>query len=77
MLYLDLPSYPETTGLALLGLEGRKEQEFAGALDLAERFRAETKSSLGKAWLQIALRCHGRNVAAPEESCDPAGRRAT
>ncbi len=25
-----------------------------------ERFRAETKSSLGKAWLQIALRCHGQ-----------------
>ena len=68
MLYLDLPSYPETTGLALLGLDGRKEREFTGALDLAERFRGDTKSSLGKAWLQIALRCHGRNVVAPEEA---------
>jgi Prenyltransferase and squalene oxidase repeat len=68
MLYLDLPSYPETTGLALLGLDGRKEREFAGALDLAERFRGDTKSSLGKAWLQIALRCHGRNVVAPEDA---------
>jgi len=65
MLYVDLPSFPETTGLALLGLDGRSEREFAGALDLAQRFRAETKSSLGRAWLQIALRCHGRDVAAP------------
>jgi Prenyltransferase and squalene oxidase repeat len=65
MLYVDLPSFPETTGLALLGLVGRKEREFLGSLDLAQRFRAETKSSLGKAWLQIALRCHGRNVAGP------------
>jgi len=65
---LDLPSYPETTGLALLGLKGRSEQELAGALEVARRFRAETKSSLAKAWLQIALRCHGRQVDAPAES---------
>jgi hypothetical protein len=64
----DLPSYPETTGLALLGLCGRNEQELAGALDVAERFRVETKSSLAKAWLQIALRCHHREVEAPAES---------
>ena len=66
MLYFDLPSYPETTALALLGLDGRSDHEYAGALDLAVRFRAETKSSLGKAWLQIALRCQGRNIAAPD-----------
>ena len=65
---LDLPSYPETTGLALLGLEGRKERELASALEVARRFRAETKSSLAKAWLAIALRCHGKPVDAPEES---------
>lgn len=68
MLYFDLPSYPETTALALLGLDGRSERDFPGALDVAERFRAETKSSLGKAWLQIALRCHGRDVAPPDET---------
>jgi len=67
MLYVDLPSFPETTGLGLLGLVGRQEREFPGALDLAQRFRAETKSSLGKAWLQIALRCHGKDAAAPAE----------
>jgi hypothetical protein len=64
----DLPSYPETTGLALLGLQGRSEQELAGALDVARRFRAETKSSLAKAWLQIALRCHGRELETPVDN---------
>ena len=68
MLYVDLPSYPETTALALLGLEGRSEREYAGALDVARRFHAQTQSSLGKAWLQIALRCHGKDVAAPAET---------
>ncbi len=67
MLYVDLPSFPETTGLGLLGLIGRQQSEFPGALDLAQHFRAETKSSLGKAWLQIALRCHGKDAAAPAE----------
>jgi Prenyltransferase and squalene oxidase repeat len=64
----DLPSYPETTGLALLGLLGRNEQELAGALDVARRFRAETKSSLAKAWLQLALRCHSQPLEAPAEN---------
>ena len=64
---LDLPSYPETTGLALLGLQGRSEHELAGPLDVARRFRGETKSSLAKAWLAITLRCHGREVEAPAE----------
>ena len=68
MLYVDLPSYPETTALALLGLLGRSEREYTGALDVAERFHAATQSSLGRAWLQIALRCHGRSVAAPAEN---------
>jgi hypothetical protein len=63
----DLPSYPETTGLALLGLEGRSEQELSGALEVARRFRVETKSSLAKAWLQIALRCHGQPLETPAE----------
>lgn len=63
----DLPSYPETTGLALVGLLGRNEQELAGALEVARRFRVETKSSLAKAWLQIALRCHSQPLEAPAE----------
>jgi hypothetical protein len=65
VLNFDLPSYPETTGLALMGLQGRSESELSSPLDVAQRFRDETKSSLAKAWLTIALRCHGRNLSAP------------
>jgi hypothetical protein len=65
VLNFDLPSYPETTGLALLGLQGRSAAELDGPLDVARRFREETKSSLAKAWLTIALRCHGQNLNAP------------
>ena len=59
VLNYDLPSYPETTALALMGLQGRTAAELAGPLELAARFRAETRSSLARAWLVIALRCHG------------------
>jgi hypothetical protein len=68
MLYVDLPSFPETTGLALLGLDGVANPAIGPALDVARQFRRETKSSLGRAWLQIALRCHGREVAMPAET---------
>lgn len=59
VLNYDLPSYPETTALALLGLQGRNRAELDQALALAARYRAETRSSLARAWLVIALRCHG------------------
>jgi hypothetical protein len=68
MLYVDLPSFPETTALALLGLDGVADPAIGPALDVAQQFRRETKSSLGRAWLQIALRCHGREVATPAEA---------
>src|SRR5216684_5222912 len=65
VLSFDLPSYPETTALALIGLQGRNSKELAVPLQTARRFRQETKSSLAKAWLAIALRCHGDNADAP------------
>lgn len=67
-LNVQLPSYPETTALALMGLLGRSDPEVRRALDLGQKFHTETKSSLGRAWLQIALRCHGIQLAAPSES---------
>lgn len=48
MLYVDLPSYPETTALALLGLDGVKDPEVNQGLEVAKRFHAQTKSSLEK-----------------------------
>lgn len=67
-LNFDLPSYPESTGIALLGLLGCERKEIPAALDLAARFHQETKSSLAKAWLEIALRCHGRNLPGPVDA---------
>lgn len=64
---LDLPSYPETTGLALIGLQGWRGQPLDSPLDVAHRYRSQTKASLAKAWLAIALQCYGRPVDAPAE----------
>ena len=67
----DLPSYPETTGLALLGLQGHANLN--GSLDLAAKLAEERVSPLARAWLAIALRVHGTKHAAkaPDE---PAGK---
>jgi hypothetical protein len=67
VLNFDLPSYPETTALALLGLQGRSSAELGGPLELARRLRTETKSSLAKVWLTIALRILGNRIEAPPE----------
>jgi hypothetical protein len=52
----DLPSYPETTALALIGLASRKD--LAAPLALAARYAKDTRSPLAKAWLRVALRSH-------------------
>ena len=67
-----LPSYPETTALALLGLQGRPISELRSSLDAAERWSRETPSPLAKAWLSICLRNWGLPVepAFPEPSTD-------
>lgn len=56
----DLRSYPETTAIALVGLQGRGD--LGRSFDLAEQMLGETKSPLAKAWLTIALRVHGMRV---------------
>ena len=57
-LSMPVPSYPESTGLALLALQGRA-REAGSALTLARRYYQETKSPLARAWLAIALRAWG------------------
>ncbi|HEX5431241.1 MAG TPA: hypothetical protein VFW83_04695, partial [Bryobacteraceae bacterium] len=64
---VDLPSYPETTGLALFGLQGRTD--VGPVIDSASRLLRETASPLARAWLTIALRLHG---AAPDFPVAPA-----
>jgi len=59
---VDLPSYPETTALALLGLEGHPD--LGQSLDLAGKMARGTASPMAGAWLRIALRLHGADAPA-------------
>jgi hypothetical protein len=59
-LQVDLVAFPETTALALIGLQGRPN--LGKSLDLARKMAAETPSPLARAWLTIALRLHGADV---------------
>ena len=65
VLNYDLPSYPETTALALLGLQGRSAMELESPLAVARKLWGETRSSLAKAWLTIALRTFDRPLPEP------------
>lgn len=64
---VDLPSYPETTALALVGLQQQKGLE--PSFDLAWKMMRHTPSPLARAWLTIAARLHG--MTAPELTGDP------
>lgn len=66
---VDLPSYPETTALGLLGLQGRGD--VAKSIEVAGRMLRETPSPLAKAWLTIALRLHGVDVPALSNEWTP------
>ena len=56
----DLIAYPETTAIALLGLQGHKDLD--KSLDLAARMARDTISPLARAWLTIALKIYGADV---------------
>jgi hypothetical protein len=60
---IELPSYPETTALALLGLAGNRALDLSGPLAVARSYWESTRSPLAKAWLAVSLRSHA--VAAP------------
>jgi hypothetical protein len=66
----DLPSYPETTALALLGLQGHAD--LSQSLDRASQMARDQgqengaiRSPLACAWLRLALRLHGVKVDLP------------
>jgi hypothetical protein len=62
------PSYPETTGLALLALANTASPALDQALLLAETFLSKPASPEGSAWLLMGLAAHGRNA---QESQSP------
>jgi hypothetical protein len=56
----DLPAYPETTGMALLAMQGVRSGKIDRALGMAERFLAECRSADAMSWLRLGLLAHGR-----------------
>jgi hypothetical protein len=67
-----LPSYPETTGLALLALAGCSDTSVRAVIPKAIQMHAQARSPMARAWLKLALRLW--NVPL-EESEEPAVRR--
>ncbi len=65
---VDLPSYPETTALALIGLQASGEAQRDADLARARELLNGTRSRLARGWLAIALQVHGQPVAAPEDA---------
>ena len=62
------PSYPETTGAALIGLQGESQVDLARSLDLAESLLPRAGSVEGMSWLQVALAAHGRRALPMSEA---------
>ncbi len=64
----DMAPYPETTGMALLGLRGVHAPQMERALAAARAFLA-ARSADAQNWLQLGLRVHGalpQNYQPPE-----------
>ena len=64
----DSDSYPETTGVALLGLHGASAPELSAAIAAAERHLSTCRSVEGVSWLRLGLLAQSRPlpVATPD-----------
>jgi hypothetical protein len=65
-----LPSYPETTGLALIGLAG-SGADLRISLERARKDYVEAKGAYGRALLALALRLHGEEIEYAPGSKEP------
>jgi len=65
VLGVDAPSYPETTGQALLALHQAHSPKLEKALAAAQDEMRSCQSSEGLSWLQLGLQAHGMLVASP------------
>lgn len=65
VLGVDAPSYPETTGQALLALNQVRSPRIDKALTAAQDEARACRSSEGLSWLQLGLQAHGVMMARP------------
>lgn len=65
---IPLSSYPECTGIALLGLQGIRDEAMKRSLSKAVDLWRSTRSPLARGWLRASLGLHG--VSLPPESTD-------
>ena len=65
VLGVEAPSYPETSGQALLALNQVKSPKLDKALAAAQQYASACQSSEGLSWLQLGLQAHGIVAAAP------------
>ena len=68
---IDLPSYPETTALALLGLQSCLEADLSNDLIHARALWQQTPARLGRAWLAISLRNFGIDLPEDQQPVAP------
>ena len=66
----DGDSYPETTGIALLALNGVASAQLERAKAMARKHLASCRTAEGIAWLRMGLSAHGESLApAPDPVC--------
>ena len=56
----DASSYPETTGAALLALNGMRGSKIERGIAAAERHYEQCRAIQGRSWLALGLLAHGR-----------------
>ena len=61
-LAVDLPSYPETTAVALLGLAGRVG-DVGNPVEYGRKLASAPQAPLASAWLRVSLGLHGAPVS--------------
>ena len=61
----EAPSYPETSGQALLALNQMKSPKLDKALAAAQQHAGSCQSSEGLSWLRLGLQAHGIVAPAP------------
>lgn len=74
---IDLPSYPETTALALLGLQSCGEADLSRDLIRARELWQQASARLGRAWLAISLRNFGVDLPEDDRPVSPKDNLAT